>query len=57
LPETLSDIKEVPVPLDPFLAEPFHYVRDGNTARLESPFPDITPLRYEIQIVNEGANR
>jgi hypothetical protein len=57
LPETLSDIKEVPVPLDPFLAEPFHYVRDGNTARLESPFPDITPLRYEIQIVNEGAKR
>jgi hypothetical protein len=57
LPQTLTDIKEVPVPLDPFLGEPFHYVRDGDTARLESPFPDVIPLRYEIQIASEGAKR
>jgi hypothetical protein len=57
LPEALSDIKDVPVPLDPFLAEPFHYVRDGNSARLESPFPNLVPLRYEIQLVSEGAKR
>ncbi|HKD37115.1 MAG TPA: hypothetical protein VKB78_09950 [Pirellulales bacterium] len=57
LPQALADINEVPVPLDPFLGEPFHYVRDGSTARLESPFPDIIPLRYEIQIASEGAKR
>jgi hypothetical protein len=57
LPESLSDITEVPVPLDPFRGEPFHYVRDGNSAKLESPFPSFLPLLYEIQLVKEGAKR
>src|SRR5207248_9735571 len=55
LPDSLSDISEVPVPLDPFRGEPFHYVRNGNLAKLESPYPSYTPLRYEIQLVTEGA--
>ncbi len=58
LPEALSDIKDVPVPLDPFVGEPFHYARDGRgAARLESAFPSSTPLRYEIKLSNEGAKR
>jgi hypothetical protein len=55
LPESLSDISEVPVPLDPFRGEPFQYVRDGNSAKLESPFPSQLPLRYEIRLVKQGA--
>ena len=55
LPNSLRDISEVPVPLDPFRGEPFRYVRDGNSAKLESPFPSQLPLHYEIQLVKEGA--
>lgn len=50
LPETLNDVTEVPIPLDPFRGEPFVYVRNDDTARLESPFPTSNPLRYEIQL-------
>ncbi len=50
LPESLKDITEVPVPLDPFRDESFIYVRDGDRARFESPFPTSNPLKYEIQI-------
>jgi hypothetical protein len=53
LPESLKDITEVPVPLDPFRGEPFVYVRNGDTARLESPFPTSVPLRYEIQLATK----
>ena len=55
LPNSLRDISEVPVPLDPFRGVPFHYVRNGNSAKLESPFPSQLPLRYEIQLVKKGA--
>ena len=51
LPESLKDVAEVPVPLDPYRGEPFVYVRNGDSARLESPFPTSNPLRYEIQLV------
>ncbi|HEV3415675.1 MAG TPA: hypothetical protein VG056_02635, partial [Pirellulales bacterium] len=57
LPETLQDIAEVPIPLDPYRGEPFIYVRNGDSARLESPFPNHDPLRYEIQLAPEGAKR
>jgi hypothetical protein len=52
LPETLQEITEVPVPLDPFRGEPFIYIRTGDTARLESPYPsnNKNPLTYEIQL-------
>ncbi len=50
LPQTLGDITEVPVPADPFTNEPFHYVREGDTAKLESAYPSAAPLRYEIKI-------
>ena len=57
LPDSLKDITEVPIPLDPLRGEPFVYQRQGNTAILESPFP-ANPnlrLRYEIQLNREGA--
>ncbi len=58
LPDSLSDITEVPIPLDPFRDEPFLYERTGtNTAILKSPPAPITPLRYEIQFVREGEKR
>jgi hypothetical protein len=53
LPESLKEISEVPVPLDPFRGEPFVYVRSGDTARLESPFPTNGPLKYEIQVTTK----
>jgi hypothetical protein len=34
LPARLDDIKEVPVPVDPFTGKPFDYQRDGDTATL-----------------------
>jgi hypothetical protein len=55
LPESLKDITEVPIPLDPFRGEPFIYERHGNSAKLESPFPSIEPLHYEIQMIHEGS--
>ena len=55
LPERLSDITEVPVPLDPTQGKPFFYHAEGNTATLESPNPPDSPLerylKYEIQMV------
>lgn len=50
LPQVLTDITEVPIPHDPFTGEPFHYVRDGKTAKLESAYPSAAPLRYEIRM-------
>jgi hypothetical protein len=50
LPDSLGDITEVPIPLDPFRGEPFLYERTAkDTAVLKSPPRPITPLRYEIQ--------
>jgi hypothetical protein len=51
LPEQLSDIREVPVPPNPFDDKPFTYHRDGNRAVLgcESG-PRNHPWRYEITI-------
>ncbi|HEV2971247.1 MAG TPA: hypothetical protein VGY55_14830 [Pirellulales bacterium] len=57
LPESLRDVTEVPIPLDPYRGEPFIYVRKGDTAKLESPFPIDNPTLYEIQLASEGAKR
>ncbi|MCC6127025.1 MAG: hypothetical protein IT426_18860 [Pirellulales bacterium] len=59
LPEKLGDITEVPVPLDPVRGKPFAYQVSGDTARLESLYPEEKPqehqsLRYEIQMLPKG---
>jgi hypothetical protein len=55
LPESLNDITEVPVPLDPIRGEPFVYYRNERGAMLESPAgPLYQTLRYEIQLDLEG---
>jgi hypothetical protein len=55
LPESLSAITEVPIPIDPLRGEPFVYHRHGGTAILESPFPmNDSTLRYEIHLEREG---
>jgi hypothetical protein len=51
LPGSLSDITEVPIPLDPFRGEPFLYERDGDTAILDAPSHVDTYTRYyQIQL-------
>jgi hypothetical protein len=59
LPEKLSDITEVPIPLDPLYGAPFIYYCQGKTAYLESPpprgmAPQYYHLRYEIQFESKG---
>jgi hypothetical protein len=56
LPATLADVKEVPVPADPYLGKPFAYrVRDG-VATLEGPPPAGekanagNALKYELTV-------
>lgn len=59
LPEKLSDITDVPVPIDPVHGTPFIYNRIYNTAILEAPGgsgldPKHYWLRYEIHIESKG---
>jgi hypothetical protein len=55
LPDRLSDISEVPIPLNPYDDRPFQYHRDGNRAVLEAEHgprnPIATPWRYEITML------
>ena len=52
LPDRLSDISEVPIPLNPYDDKPFQYHRQGNRAVLEAEHgPTATPWRYEITMV------
>jgi hypothetical protein len=51
LPESLDDIKEAPVPLDPITGKSFEYRRKGDRAVLVSPVPageTRRPIRYDI---------
>ena len=55
LPESLDDIKEVPLPLDPVTGKPFGYKLSGGTAMLDAPPPagatwSMLGARYEIAI-------
>jgi hypothetical protein len=56
LPQTLTEITEVPVPKDPVSGAAFRYSRTGATAVLESAMPsggdaqDV--IRYEITVKN-----
>jgi hypothetical protein len=58
LPEKLSDVTDVPVPLDPTSGQAFTYQRNGDTAVLESPHPPgRSPrdgLRVEVRIKGLG---
>lgn len=56
MPKTLSDITEVPVPVNPATGKSFAYRLDGKTAVLELPASDQLPhgnCRYEIQIATD----
>ena len=48
LPEKLSDITEVPIPLDPVSGKPFEYRLEGKTAHLQGPPLPGSPLHFEI---------
>jgi hypothetical protein len=56
LPETLKDITDVPIPIDPLSGEPFSYRREGSMAMLESAPAEASrmipmhTLRYEIRM-------
>jgi hypothetical protein len=52
LPETLDEIKLVPVPADPLRNRPFDYTRDVETARLDAPADPFPPpaLSYTLSL-------
>lgn len=52
LPAKLSEITEVPVPVDPVDLQPFAYELKGSTATLRSNRPDVViyDVRYEITV-------
>ena len=54
LPEKLSDIHAVPIPVDPGSDKPFEYHLDGQTAVLTGRMPGqplaVTGLRYRLKI-------
>ncbi|MHC4176346.1 MAG: hypothetical protein ACYSWU_02500 [Planctomycetota bacterium] len=54
LPNQLSDITDVPVPIDPTTGKPFVYQRNGSKAVLESPGDRRDGLRYEITFAPKG---
>ncbi len=53
LPNSLDEIKSVPVPNNPVTGKPYVYRMEGETAVLDMPFSDgMTGMaqRFEIQI-------
>ena len=51
-PDRLSDITEVPIPINPFDGKPFVYQRQGNKAILTSEHgPRGMPWRHEITLM------
>jgi hypothetical protein len=57
LPEKLSDITLVPVPVDPGTGKAFEYQRDGEIAtligRIPNEKPEATSLRYRLVMKNK----
>jgi hypothetical protein len=58
LPETLEDVREVPLPIDPMTGKAFHYHRQAEgRATLEGPPPsgeaaqETNAIRYELTLV------
>ena len=57
LPQQLSDITEVPIPVDPVTGKPFSYKLHGNTGILETtPFPGWWS-RYEIRFASKPTKK
>ncbi len=54
LPEKLTHVTNLPLPIDPTTGEPFLYRRTGTTAILESPGGKRDGLRYEITFAPKG---
>jgi hypothetical protein len=56
LPDRLSEIAEVPVPVNPYDGKPFTYRRDGDRAVLgcEEAGPRGLPWRCEITLAGKG---
>jgi hypothetical protein len=56
LPAKLDDIKEVPIPLDPFTGKSFEYKAEGDKVTIEGPAPEGEKasqnnfIRYEVTI-------
>jgi hypothetical protein len=53
LPASLSEIKEVPIPVDPMSGSPFDYKLEGDKALLNSPGLEKDPynaVRYELTL-------
>ncbi|HMF13071.1 MAG TPA: hypothetical protein VKE94_12225 [Gemmataceae bacterium] len=55
-PAKLDDVKEMPIPLDPFTGKPFNYETDGDKAIIEGPPPDGEKptvdkyIRYQVTL-------
>jgi hypothetical protein len=55
-PDSLADLRELPLPVDPFTGKGFTYRRDGKTAIVEAPRPPGMPytpanwVRYELTL-------
>jgi hypothetical protein len=60
LPQSLSDIKDVPIPIDPVTGKSFQYRVEKGMALLTGPWPQGLPqseantLRYELVLANAG---
>lgn len=60
-PEKLEDIKDVPIPLDPYTGKAFAYKTEKNMATIEGPAPDGGPvtidnhIRYEVTLKAKDA--
>ena len=48
LPESLDEIKLVPIPLDPVTGKPFSYTKAGETATLSGPPPVARPASTHV---------
>jgi hypothetical protein len=53
-PKSLDDVKQAPLPLNPFTGKPFEYRLDGETAILEGSVPPghniQNAVRYELKL-------
>ena len=53
LPESLGEITEVPVPVNPFTGQPFAYRLDGDTAVLQTGGPERSrPREFRIKLAD-----
>ncbi|MHC4402865.1 MAG: hypothetical protein ACYTG0_24655 [Planctomycetota bacterium] len=55
LPDSLDDVRKVPIPHNPFTSKPFPYRRDGDTAILEAEGPSISlPRQLRLRVAGQG---